>query len=124
MIGDASIFQKYRKCKEDYSIRIADGSLSKVTRTGFVNLSPNLTFCSILHVPNLDCNLLSVSKLCEDLNCATKFVSNMCEFQDLDSGRMIDNDRMSSGLYLLQINASRRQTHNAVCANFCVHTSQ
>ncbi|XP_021893761.1 NEDD8-activating enzyme E1 regulatory subunit AXR1-like isoform X2 [Carica papaya] len=34
--------------------------------------------------------------------------------QDLDSGRTIGSAKMSSGLYLLQVNTSKRQAHNAL----------
>lgn len=61
MTGDGSLFHQYSPCKEDYSIRIADGSLSKVARMGFMMLSSHLTLYFILYVPNLDCYLLSVS---------------------------------------------------------------
>ncbi|XP_021900967.1 uncharacterized protein LOC110816917 isoform X2 [Carica papaya] len=36
------------------------------------------------------------------------------EYEDLYSGKMIGNARISSGLYLLQLNPSREQTHNAI----------
>ncbi|XP_021901671.1 midasin-like isoform X2 [Carica papaya] len=40
--------------------------------------------------------------------------------KDLDSGRTIGSGRMSSGLYLFQVNTSKRQAHNAVVAS-CLH---
>ena len=47
----------------DYTICIADGSLSKVVGTSSVVISKDLTLDSILLVSNLDCNLLFISKL-------------------------------------------------------------
>ena len=46
-------------------------------------ISPILILKSILFVPNLDCNLISVNKLNKDLNCETKFVANSCVFSGL-----------------------------------------
>ena len=45
----------------------------------------------ILRVPNLDCNMISMSKLTCDLNCVTKFYPNFCEFQAMDLGKVIGN---------------------------------
>ena len=61
-------------------VRIANGSLSKVAGIGSVAISTNLTLNSILLVPNLDCNLLLVSKLFADHDCVVKFSQNQCEF--------------------------------------------
>ena len=63
MNGDAIIFENYTPCFGDYTVHIADGSLSKVVGTGFVVISKDLTLDFVLLVPNLDCNLLSISKL-------------------------------------------------------------
>ena len=72
----------------------------------------------MLHVPALDCNLLSISKLTRDNNCVTKFFPNLCEFQDLDSGKVIGSAEMCSGLYLIKDHTSLdRQTLNANCVS-------
>ena len=55
----------------------------------------------MLFVPDLDCNLLFVSKISQDCNCITKFSKKLCEFQDLDMRRTIGSARQYSGLYLL-----------------------
>ena len=68
MTGDASLFQYYSPCREGLIVKITDGSQSKVVGTGSIFLSADLTIQSVLHVPNLDCNFLSVSKLSRDLN--------------------------------------------------------
>lgn len=116
MTGDKSLFHHYNPCYDGLSVKIADGTLSKVAGTGSVTLSEDIELKSVLHVPNLDCNLLSVSKLTYDLNCVAKIVSDLCEFQTLDSGRTIGSARICSGLYLLHTDQTpTRQTHNAVC---------
>ncbi|RVX04977.1 Retrovirus-related Pol polyprotein from transposon TNT 1-94 [Vitis vinifera] len=65
-------------------------------------LSRDLTLNSVLLVPNLDCNLLSISKLTKEKRCITNFSSAHCEFQDLDSGKTIGNAEECSGLYILK----------------------
>lgn len=49
------------------------------------------------------------------MNCITKLTENMCEFQDLISGRMIGNAELSGGLYLLRANDLRNKGHNISC---------
>ncbi|RVW56491.1 Retrovirus-related Pol polyprotein from transposon TNT 1-94 [Vitis vinifera] len=102
MTGDATIFDTYSSCPNNLTVRIADGSLSKVVGTGSVVLSRDLTLNSVLLVPNLDCNLLSISKLTKEKRCITNFSSTHCEFQDLDSGKTIGNAEECSGLYILK----------------------
>ena len=102
MTGDATIFYTYSPCPNNLTVRIADGSLSKVAGTGSVVLSRDLTLNSVLLVPNLDCNLLSISKLTKEKKYITNFSSTHCEFQDLDSGKTIGNAEECSGLYILK----------------------
>ena len=95
-------------------VRIVDGSLSKVTGTGSVVITKDLILKFVLLVPNLACNLLSISKLTRDLKCVTNFFPTYCEFQDLESGRTIGNDKECEGLYLLKVPINLgKQTQNA-----------
>ena len=97
-------FYIYSSCPNNLTSQIADGSLSKVVDTGSVVLSKDLTLNSVLLVPNLDCNLSSISKLTKEKKCITNFSSIHCEFQDLDSGKTIGNAEECSGLYILKEN--------------------
>lgn len=56
----------------------------------------------MFHVPNLSCNLLSISKLTKDLNCMAKFSPSNCEFQDLCTGKKIGSAKGVDGLYYLE----------------------
>ncbi|KAK3037075.1 hypothetical protein RJ639_029917 [Escallonia herrerae] len=56
-------------------IKIADGSLPTIAGTGSIVLSPSITLRNVLHVPKLSCNLLSISKLTNDLKCQANFYS-------------------------------------------------
>jgi len=80
-------------------IRIADGSFSSIAGKGLIQLTAKINLHSVLHVPNLTCNLLSVSKLCQDSNCRVTFFESHCEFQDQNLGTMIGRARMIDGLY-------------------------
>ncbi|RVW82959.1 Retrovirus-related Pol polyprotein from transposon RE2 [Vitis vinifera] len=115
MTGDAAILQSYKPSNGHSSVHIADGSKSKIVGTGSIKLTKDLYLDSVLHVPNLDCNLLSISKLARDLQCVTKFYPNSCVFQDLKSGKMIGSAELCSGLYLLSCGQFSNQVSQASC---------
>ena len=97
MTSNRKLFNQFSIYNTSPHVRIADGSLSKVMDWF------HLTLNSVLYVPKLNCNLLSVSKLIKDLNCAVDFRSNACVFQDLHSGKMIGNAKGNVGLYFLEV---------------------
>ncbi|RVX11576.1 Copia protein [Vitis vinifera] len=115
MTGDAAILQNYKPNNGHSSVHIADGSKSKIVGTGSIKLTKDLYLDSVFHVPNLDCNLLSISKLARDLQCVTKFYPNSCVFQDLKSGKMIGSAELCSGLYLLSCGQFSNQVSQASC---------
>lgn len=78
--SDKSIMTEFMPCNENHSVKIADGSLSKVAGYGSVTISKTLSLHSILFVSNLKCNLLSITKLTRDKKCVAKFFQNICEF--------------------------------------------
>ncbi|RVW83231.1 Retrovirus-related Pol polyprotein from transposon RE1 [Vitis vinifera] len=115
MTGDAAILQNYKPSNGHSSVHIADGSKSKIAGTGSIKLTKDLYLDSVLHVPNLDCNLLSISKLARDLQCVTKFYQIRVFFQDLKSGKMIGSAELCSGLYLLSCGQFSNQVSQASC---------
>ena len=104
MTGDIKLFKTYNPCYGNSNVWIADGLLSKVAGIGSVVISEEITLHTVLLVPNLDCNLLSISKLTQDLKTIAKFFPGYCEFQDSVSGRMIGSAKVCSGLYILEAN--------------------
>ena len=102
MTGGSHFFLFYISCPSSIKIKIADGSLSSVTGIGSIRVFKHLILHSILHVPTLKCNLLSISKITRDNNCVANFHSSMCQFQDLSIGRTIGNSRIHEGLYYLE----------------------
>ena len=58
---------------------------------------------SVLHVPQLSYNLLSISKLTKSQNCSITFFSNRCVFQDLTTRKMIGSSEKREGLLYLTI---------------------
>ncbi|KAL5798657.1 hypothetical protein ACOSQ2_003477 [Xanthoceras sorbifolium] len=123
MTGDARVFSTFEQCQGNYNVKIADGSLSKVTGCGSVILSKTLTLQSVLYVPNLDCNLLSISKLTSAEKCVTKFFPTYCVFQDMISGKTIGTAEIQSGLYVIKAEASKGiQGHSAESKTFSLES--
>ncbi|KAI4334754.1 hypothetical protein L6164_013466 [Bauhinia variegata] len=101
MTSDSKKFSTYIPSAGNEKINTANGSSSPIAGKGSVHLSPNLQLNSVLHVPYLACNLLSISKLTKQANCWAHFCSTHCIFQDLYSGKMIGSAKEQDGLYYL-----------------------
>ena len=87
------LFSPYNPSSGYFKVKIAYGSLSTMARTGTNRISPNIELHFVLHVPNLSCNLLSITKLTRDLKCGAHFFKSSHVFQDLTSGMKIGNAR-------------------------------
>ena len=115
MTGSSQIFSSYKPCAGNKKIKIADGSLSAIAGKGSVFISPSLTLHNVLHVPNLSCNLLSISKITQDHQCQANFYPSSCEFQELTSGRTIGNAREIGGLYFFENGSESRKPIQSTC---------
>ena len=82
-------------------VTLANGSCVPVSGSGSVNIFANLSLPSVLHVPSLPFNLMSVSKLTKQLNCSVTFFSDSVVVQDLKTRRMIEKGYEAHGLYYL-----------------------
>lgn len=69
MTNYSNFFESYIPCPDNKKVRIADGNFSPIAGKGLIKISEGIDLKSVLHVPKLTCNLLSVSKLSRDSNC-------------------------------------------------------
>ena len=120
MTSCSNFFSTYKSCAGNQKIKIADGSLLAIAGTGSIVISPSLTLHNVLHVPKLSCNLLSISKLTNDLKCQANFYSSRCEFQETASGRTIGSARESGGLYFFEDGTDSRRHVQSTCFLFLV----
>ena len=74
------MFTTYAPSPGNHQVKIADGSFSVVVGVGIVKINPNISLQAVLHVLNLSCNLLSISKITKDLNCVVNFSHSVCVF--------------------------------------------
>lgn len=99
MTSASNLFVTYNTCSDNQNIKIANGTLSSIVGKGSILIFKNISFYSVLHVPSLSCNLFSAFKFTNDNNCVAKFYPVQCEFQELNSRKMIDNAKKKDGLY-------------------------
>jgi hypothetical protein len=115
MTGMSHLFSSYNPCSGRDKVRIADGSLSPISSKGSVSVTPSMTLTSVLHVPNLAVNLLSIAHITIELNCHVIFYSYYCFFQDLATGKMIGSGSLKDGLYYLD---SQPDTHGRLIQDY------
>ena len=83
MTGNPKTFSSFRSHLASSPVTIADGSTSNVVGSRIVKPTSSITLSSVLSLPKLAFNLISVSKLTKDLNCCISFFPDHCLFQDL-----------------------------------------
>ncbi|KAH1055756.1 hypothetical protein J1N35_033821 [Gossypium stocksii] len=83
------------------AVKTADGSLCKIEGHGTVVLNELIALKNVHFVPNLACNLISVSKLSIDLHCSVIFNDLDYTLQALNSKKMISKASLQNGLYIL-----------------------
>lgn len=117
MTNCSKLFSIYSPCAGHKKVKIVYGTFSTIAGVGSIPISKTLTLHNVLHVPNLSCNLLSISKLTQDLNCLAIFDSSTCKFQELSSGRMIGSSKEVDGLYLFEDKSSPKEKLQKNCLN-------
>ena len=105
MIGNRLYFSTYTPCTGRF-VKITDGSLSRVAGVRTIILSPQLVLKGLRYVPNLSCNMLSISWLTSTVGCLVKFTPTACLFQDQILGRRIGSARQISELYNFDYDSS------------------
>ncbi|OMO64840.1 Integrase, catalytic core [Corchorus capsularis] len=83
-------------------VTIPNGDKIPVKSVGKVKLPNGMKIDHVLNIPDFKCNLISVGRLTNDLNCALIFISDFCVIQDLPSRRLIGVGRLRDGLYYLE----------------------
>ncbi|KAL8133051.1 hypothetical protein AgCh_008493 [Apium graveolens] len=81
--SDLSLFHNYKSVEgtKEY-ITIPDGRQIPIVHTGSVTVHPGLVLHNVLHIPQFQFNLLSVQRICKDLNSTVVFNGNTCFLQD------------------------------------------
>ncbi|GJR14948.1 putative RNA-directed DNA polymerase [Tanacetum coccineum] len=80
-------------------VTIPNGEAVPVEGRGECALPSGAIIKDVLHVPKFKCNLLSVSRLSKELQCAVTFFPEFCIMQDLYSRTLIGAGDCEDGLY-------------------------
>lgn len=83
-------------------VKIPNGETVPVKNVGTMQLPNGLKIDGVLNIPNFECNLLSVSKLTREFNCALTFFPGFCTMQDLHSRKLIGMGKQAGGLYIME----------------------
>ena len=90
-------------------ILTANGGITLVTHEESVSNSNSLTLDTVLVIPSLSCNLLSIGQIIETLNCIVKFWPNYCLFQDIAMHRILGSSVKCGKLYYLDLHGNPSQ---------------
>ena len=83
MVGSYKEFSKYASNVNGQGVQLADGSTQAIMGTGTVVCGHDMSLSSVLHVPSFPINLLSISCITKELNCAAIFYPTWCVFLEL-----------------------------------------
>ncbi|KAL0399838.1 UNVERIFIED_CONTAM: Copia protein [Sesamum radiatum] len=83
-------------------VKIPNGARIPVRDAGKISLPNGMKINDVLNILDFKCNLLSVSRLTRDFNCALTFLADFCIIQDLPTRNLIGVGRHCDGLYLLE----------------------
>ena len=80
-------------------ICLPNGTHTLADKQGTIILEENVPLNEVLYVLELNCNLLSVGKLCRGLNCTVTFSDKYCVLQDRSSSTLIGVNEHRDGVY-------------------------
>ncbi|KAK8921656.1 hypothetical protein KSP39_PZI019975 [Platanthera zijinensis] len=83
------------------SITVASGDTIPIFGSADIHITPSITLRSVLHVLGSPFNLLSISRLTQDLDCYVTFSSTSCVVQERNTHSIIGKGNLSNGLYIL-----------------------
>ena len=121
MTGNFRLFTTFQSHPSTSTITLADGSTSCIFRSGTIHPTLLITLTSVLSLPQFSFNLISVSKLTRTLNCSISLFPDYCLIQDLLTKRIIDRERESRGLYILETKVSKSVACSGVVTPFKLH---
>ena len=73
MVGDVNLVSNLQRISP-IAIGLPNGDYTVACDIGSVALGDGIKLDNVLYVPNLNCNLVSISKLCKQLNCAITYL--------------------------------------------------
>ncbi|OWM62886.1 hypothetical protein CDL15_Pgr020180 [Punica granatum] len=103
LTGTLSHLLDSKPIEHPHPIWVSVGRSVNAKRIGRVQSGPDIMPKDVLYVPEFTCNLISVRRLAEDLNCSVSLFANFCVRQDLASRRLIGACKLQEGSLLLRV---------------------
>ncbi|KAL2941800.1 Retrovirus-related Pol polyprotein from transposon TNT 1-94 [Bienertia sinuspersici] len=101
MTHDLSMFHSLHDIESSQgSITIPDGTKIQIKYSGDIELQHGLSLRDVLYVPHFKFNLISIPKLCQDMDCTAMFTDSKCFVQGLSMRPMLLGS-LRNGLYYL-----------------------
>lgn len=98
MTGNVRFLHKM-KSVQGCPVGLPNGEQAAATQEESVILEGGLQLNNVLYVPGLNCNLISVSQLIDDMDCVCQFTNSLCIMQDRTSKTLIGVGERRDGLY-------------------------
>jgi hypothetical protein len=83
-------------------VGLPNGHTATSNKEGTIKLTDGLKLKNVLYVPELNCNLISISQLSDESNCNVQFTTNLCAIQDRTSKMLIGAGERRDGLYFFR----------------------
>ncbi|GJW21740.1 putative RNA-directed DNA polymerase [Tanacetum coccineum] len=96
---NVEILENKVSCFNENPVVILNGDFIPVEGKGECTLTRGAKIKGVLYIPKFTCNLLSVSRLCKDLQSAITFFPDFCVVQKLHMRILIGTGECKSGLY-------------------------
>jgi len=100
IVSSLNWFTSYHKITPKL-VNLPNGSSILVEIADTICFTPHFYLENVLYSPSFTLNLISISKLCDSLQCFATFHNDKCFLQDLQSQKMIGLGDQYEGLYRL-----------------------
>ena len=88
---------------------------------GTMSLRNDLILIDVLYVPTLKCNLISIAKVCKDLQCTVTFPDDACFLQDRTMRTPIGACEQCGGVYYYKHGSLGKTQANAITIDSLWH---
>ena len=96
---DSTLFDTLLSLDKPCHVTIPNGNQVEVLHTGSVTLTPHLTLEKVLYIPQLQFNLISISKLTKDFSSNLIFTPTSCFFQAPLTNTLVELGKEANGLF-------------------------
>ena len=109
---DLSLFSNVRPVLQQCHITMPNGLPAQVKHIGTVQIGPNLWLKDVLHVPDFQFNLLSISKLTKQTGSHVLFSHEYCFLQDHTLQKVVVLGKEAKGLYCFDASLEDKSTQD------------